>query len=84
MHREYRRLTAAYEPGGRYRGRVLLFRSPAHQVGGDLGWGAVANQGVEIVDLPMRHALIVEPPYHRAVALELTQWFDRQQGGNGP
>ena len=45
-------------------GRLVLFRTSGHApyVPRDLGWGPLAEGGVEVLDLPGDHTTILRPP----------------------
>ncbi len=49
-----------------YDGRIVLFRAEYHHWAPDadpaLGWGAIAEHGVEIIRMPGRHEMFVEEP----------------------
>ena len=55
-----------------YPGRVTLFRARTRPLsrlcGRDLGWGALAGGGLEVVSIPVNHDTLLKEPHVRALA----------------
>jgi len=67
------RATAKYKPRA-YHGRIILFRatvSDGHEWADDRGWTEVAEGGLEVHDIPGKHATIFERPHVQAGAEKL-------------
>jgi amino acid adenylation domain-containing protein len=67
------RASAKYKPRG-YPGRIVLFRAIApdgHEYADDRGWTEVAEGGLEVHDIPGKHATIFERPHVQAGAEKL-------------
>jgi thioesterase domain-containing protein/NAD(P)-dependent dehydrogenase (short-subunit alcohol dehydrogenase family)/acyl carrier protein len=74
-----------------YRGRITVLRaedqSIMHKLHEDwtLGWGEVAEGGIDIVEVPGNHAVLMNPPYVERVAQVLREGMDKAieaHGGN--
>jgi len=80
--REHRRLARRYCAEA-YRGRITLFRAvPSerreHQVGDPaMGWGKLAESGVEIHPIQANHVALLVKPYVEVLAQELRACLDR-------
>jgi acyl-coenzyme A synthetase/AMP-(fatty) acid ligase/thioesterase domain-containing protein len=71
ISRELWRLVKDYRPEGRYVGRVLVLRSEDTRALPDLGWSAVIDGPIEVVDVPGRHGDLAKPPHVAEVAAAL-------------
>lgn len=76
-----------------YHGRITLLRaedqSIMHKLYEDptLGWGEVAKGGLDIVEVPGNHAVLMNPPYVERVAHVLREGMDKaiaERGGLAP
>ncbi|NUM52062.1 MAG: SDR family NAD(P)-dependent oxidoreductase [Candidatus Hydrogenedentes bacterium] len=76
-----------------YRGRITLLRaedqSIMHKLHEDwtLGWGDLAEGGIDIVEVPGNHAVLMNPPYVEHVAKVLREGMDKaiaERGGPAP
>jgi thioesterase domain-containing protein len=63
-----------------YPGRITVFRAQTrplyHSYESDLGWGAVAEDGVDVKLVPGHHESILEEPNCRTLARELAACLD--------
>ena len=68
-----------YQPQ-RYAGKVTLFRATERPADDpptpDLGWGELANDGVEIHDVPGDHLSMIHEPHVQILAEQLAQCLD--------
>jgi thioesterase domain-containing protein/glycosyltransferase involved in cell wall biosynthesis len=72
VYRAHRRAVLTYRVAETYPGRITLFRA-APSSEGDLGWGRVSEQPVEIHDVPGGHYEILSEPQVGALAECLRQ-----------
>jgi thioesterase domain-containing protein len=70
--------TGAYE-GRPYPGRITLFRQPILGPDPTLGWGDLAEQGVEVHEISGSHITMLQRPHVEALAAELRACLDRDE-----
>jgi thioesterase domain-containing protein/glycosyltransferase involved in cell wall biosynthesis len=72
VYRAHRRAVLAYRVSETYPGRLTLFRAgPTSE--GDLGWGRVSAQPVEVHDMPGGHYGLLSEPHVRVLADRLEE-----------
>jgi thioesterase domain-containing protein len=71
VYRAHRRAVLAYRVSETYPGRIALFRAAASS--GDLGWGRVSAQPVEVRDVPGGHYEVLSEPQVQGLAKDLQE-----------
>jgi aspartate racemase len=68
-------------------GRVTLFRARTRPLfglhGRDLGWAALAGQGLDIVEIPGNHESILQDPHVRVLAERLMEYLQKARSTSG-